>query len=335
MKIYIPFQKKDIGGPSSFVKKFALGMTEKGHYVVFEECADYDILFVIVQAPFSVLWRAKKSGRPIVQRLDGVYYWAVSGWKFPLLNLKAALTRHFFADYTVYQSAYSKFCVEKFLGKKKEERQTIIYNGVDTHHFSPIGPKKNLRNSPREFIFFTASEFRRRDQIIPMLSALERLAERTKITFKLVLAGQFIRELSHFENTLKEYPWVQFLGKIPNEELPQYERGSDLFLFCHNNPPCPNNVIEAMSSGLPIVGIADGSMPELVQNDSEGLLLSSSGNAFWKRRVIDTNTLSHLIEEAIAKKEALSPIARQTALERFSLEKMIGEYEKVFLDLMN
>ena len=83
-------------------------MQARGHEVFFEYRPDYDILFLIVQAPFQYLLEATKKKIPIVQRLDGVWYYSVAGWKFPLYNLKAMLIRHFFSDFSVYQSKYSK-----------------------------------------------------------------------------------------------------------------------------------------------------------------------------------------------------------------------------------
>src|SRR5215204_1312230 len=110
MKIFLPFQVKDIGGPSTFAKKFQLGMEELGHTVVYDYCNDYDVLFLIVQCPLKYLIDAKRRGKKIVQRLDGTYYWTVSGWKFPLLNAKATYIRHLFTDFTVYQSDFSHAC---------------------------------------------------------------------------------------------------------------------------------------------------------------------------------------------------------------------------------
>jgi glycosyltransferase involved in cell wall biosynthesis len=334
MKILIPFKRRDIGGPSSFINKFASGMEARGHTITFEETADYDVVLVIVQAPFLLLWRAKRVGKPIVQRLDGVYYWSVAGWKFPLLNAKAFLVRHLFADYTVYQSNYSKMCVEKFLGKKKSESSKIIYNGIDTNTFSPVGETKVLRDFPEQHIFFTASEFRRTDQILPIISALTLLEKEHPKSFKLVIAGHFVRELKDFEKELLGYPWVQFLGKIDNMLLPQYERGSDLFLFTHLNPACPNNIIEAMSCGLPICGISDGAMPELIRSGEQGILMPTTQSGFWKRRDVSAENLAANIKELLSHQEKFSQKARIRAVEEFSLTSMLNRYDKIFLSLL-
>lgn len=334
MRILIPFHVRDIGGPSSFVKKFQLGMERLGHTVTFDEQTDYDLVLVIVQAPFSILFRARKLKKPIIQRLDGVYYWSVAGWRFPLLNLKAALIRHLFADYTIYQSQYSRQSAEHFLGKIDETDSSTIYNGVDTEYFSPEGKTETLRNTPDQQVFFTASEFRRKDQILPILQALDYYYEHFSQSFKFVIAGSFNRELIGFNKEFSRYPWVQFLGKIPNEDLPSYERAADVFLFTHLNPPCPNNIIEAMGVGLPICGIRDGAMSELIQEEKNGLLVPTEGDGYWRSRTYDPALFAHNLSRIMQHRADYSAESRRRAEQYFSLESMIRQYETVFQKIL-
>ncbi len=330
MKIFIPFTIKDIGGPSSFVMKFSQGLKERGHEVSFVETSDYDILFVIVQAPFDILMRAKLHKKVIVQRLDGVYYWSVAGPLFPLFNLKALLTYHLFTNHTVYQSNYSKYCARRFLFTHRSSPSTIIYNGVDTNVFSPGQTTLSLRDTADQAIFFSASAFRRKDQILPLLEALSFYHDHYNSNFKLVLAGTFTRKLPALLPTIQSIPWVHILGKIPNQELPLYERASDIFVFSHLNPPCPNNVIEALACGLPICGVADGAMPELITSGVEGSLIPVQGHAFWKERSYDTQLFAKNLDSIIKSQPSLAQQSRSKALEKFSLEKMLDQYEELF-----
>ncbi len=334
MKIFIPFQVRDIGGPSSFVKKFQTGMESRGHIVTLQEDHGYDLVLVIVQAPFMLLWRARRLKKPIVQRLDGVYYWSVAGWRFPLLNLKAMLVRHFFADYTIYQSSYSQQSVNRFLGCKAQERSSVIYNGVAIDHFSPAGEKKNLRDFPGQQIFFTASEFRRENQIVPLLNALQKYHENFCQNFKFIIAGSFTRELAGFEVKLSKYPWVQFLGKIRNEDLPSYERGADVFLFAHPNSACPNNVIEAISCGLPVCGVNDGAMSELILPGINGRLVQTEGEAYWHARKYDSAEFARDLDSLMEHHQEYTTINRERAVKYFSLDHMLNQYEIIFRKIL-
>lgn len=326
MNIFLPFTIKGIGGTATFAAKFKEGMEKHGHSVFFEEPADYDILFLIVQAPFRHLWRAKRAGKKIVQRLDGTYYWAVASWRFPLYNLKAALIRHFFADFTIYQSEYSKYCAKRFLGKKKNGPSALIYNGVDLELFSPNGSKTTVRDNPQQQIFFTASAFRREDQIIPVLRALQHYREKYTDNFKFLVAGTFSSTLNHLPEQWAAFKNVVFLGKIENEDLPPLERAADVFLFTHLNPPCPNNVIEAMGCGLPICGIADGAMRELVHQGENGLLLPVIGNAFWQQRSYDDEAFADQLHALMQYTVPFGKKSRILAEEKLSLDHMIQNY---------
>jgi glycosyltransferase involved in cell wall biosynthesis len=326
MKIFLPFTIRGIGGTASFAKKFQTGMEALGHEVFFEYRPDYDVMFLIVQAPFKYLLEAKKKKKPIIQRLDGTYYWSVAGWKFPLYNLKAAIIRHLFADFTVYQSHYSKHCAEHFLGAKEEGNSTIIFNGVDTEQFSPLGESLNLRDYPDQKIFFTASAFRRTDQIFPILESLKAYEKHYGSNYKLVIAGTFTGEVSGIEKQLRGYKNLSILGKIENAELPKYERSADVFLFTHLNPPCPNNIIEALACGLPVCGVADGAMPELIQDGIEGVLVPTHGTAFWKRRHIDSSAFADGLHRVLENRDQMSLAARATAMKKFSINNMLSSY---------
>lgn len=331
MKIFIPFKIRETGGTSVFAKKFKKGLEERGHEVFFDFRGDYDILFVIVQCNPLYLFHAKINKRKIIQRLDGVYYWSVAKWKYPLLNFTPRIIRQFFSDFTVYQSKYSKYCADKFLGERKDEKYILIYNGVDTRLFSPVGEKiKNLRDNQKQKIFITVSKFRRFDQIMPIIKALEIYKNKYNDNFKLLIIGDFSREVTDIPRKYGEFTHLRFPGIINNEDLPAYLRSSDVFLFTHLNPPCPNNVLEAMASALPVCGVADGAMNEITIPGKNSLLIESKGDAFWKRREYDHEKIAYNLDSLVKKIDFYSENSRKIAEQSFSLDNMIDNYLKHF-----
>ncbi len=327
MKIFLPFHSQGIGGTSVFAERFKAGMEQRGHEVFFEPGHAYDVLFLVVQAPFKYLWEARKKKIPIIQRLDGSWYWSVVQWRFPLYNAKAAIIRHFFTTFTIYQSLYSRYCSNIFLGKKQIDLSTIIYNGVDLNLFTPQGPTLALRDNPEQILFFSSSAFRREDQIVPIIEALKIYAHHYTPNFKFLIAGTFTGKASSIPEKYREFKQLAFLGRIPNTDLPAYERTADVYVITHLNPPCPNNVIEALACGLPIGGINDGAMSELVLPEKTGLLLPTEGDAFWKKRKINSEAYAALLHELVQNKEKYKTACRQDAEERFSLERMLEQYE--------
>lgn len=302
-------------------------MEKEGHEVFFDFRKDYDVLFIIVQCNPLYLFHAKLHGKKIIHRLDGVFYWSVAKWKYPFLNFPAKVIHKFFSDFTVYQSKYSKYCADKFLGKRKDNNYALIYNGVDLKKFSPTGEKiENLRDNPEQKIFITASKFRREDQIIPIIKALKIYKEKYDSNFKFLIIGDFSEKLKHIPKKYKKFTQIQFLGKINNDDLPKYERSADVFLMTHLNPPCPNNVLEAMACGLPICGVNDGAMKELTDPGKNSLLIETQGDAFWKRRVYNHKEFARNLNKLVKNKNIHSQNSRTITEERFSLFKMTINY---------
>lgn len=331
MKIFLPFAIQDTGGTSTFAKKFGQALEKAGHEVFYTFRKDYDVLFVIVQCHPKYLLHAKLHKKKIIQRLDGVYYWSVAGWKYPILNFPPSFIHRFFSDFTVYQSKYSKYCADKFLGRRKDTNYSIIYNGVDIDRFTPMGEKiETLRDNPKQHLFITVSKFRRNDQIFPLIEALKIYKNKYTNNFKFLIIGDFTKEVASVPEQFSQFTQLHFLGKIKNEDLPKYQRSADIFLMTHLNPPCPNNIIEAMACGLPICGVNDGAMGELTTSGENSLLISADGDAFWKHRKYDTNQFADNINSIMKNLKSYSRKSRFAAEKNFSLNAMTEKYIGLF-----
>ncbi len=327
MKVFAPITLAATGGTSSFARKFRAGMAARGHAVTFSHEPDYDVLLVIVSCPWRYLLEARRLQRPIFHRLDGVYYPAsIAGRLYPLYNARMKIIHRLLADITVYQSVYSQKCVEYFLGKPHSRQQHIIYNGVDTTHFTPSGPVKRLRQAQSEPVFITWSRFRRRDQIEPLLAAFQYYQRHYHPAAQLYILGNFSGTLSALPQRRRHLLQVHFGGPVTHQELPAYARGADVFVLTHLNPPCPNNVIEAMACGLPICGIADGAMPELVRSGYNGQLLETTGDAFRNARQLDPAKVAATMHTVWQQRVTWGKASRQQAEAHFTLPAMIDGY---------
>ncbi|MDP3997113.1 MAG: glycosyltransferase family 4 protein [bacterium] len=334
MVIFLPIKLRSTGGTSSFAQKLQTGLQKLGHTVIFSYETNYDILLASPTAPWKFLFDAKKRGKPIVQRLDGVYYpTTTASWLYPLYNTPLFIIHHFFTDYTIYQSKFSLYCCNKFLGKTSRPH-TIIYNGVDTDFFSNIGNTKQLRATPNQNVFITASRFRRLDQINPVIAAFKTYLKKYNPNSKLVVVGNFTRSTKNIPSKYRGEKNIDFVGIVENKQLPAYLRAADVFVFTHLNPPCPNNVVEALSCGLPIAGIGDGAMPELVSSGHEAELIRINSNAFYKRRAYNLEELAKNMHRIINGLPTYKSAARNKAISDFALNKMSTRYLKVFESLL-
>lgn len=330
MRVLLPIRLSPTGGTSAFARKFALGMPYLGHSVVFERGEDYDVLLVPATCPLSYLLDAHRRRKRIVHRLDGVYYpTTVVGWCYWLYNVPLRIIRNAFADAVIYQSYYSLHTCRKFLGAGYHGPYEVLYNGVDTEHFTDQGPRQPLHDSPEQPIFITVSRFRRRDQILPLIEAFRLLRKKYQPHAKLVIIGNFEGAVKGVPRQLRHEAGIVFRGVVTEQNLPNYLRAADVFVFTHTNPPCPNNVLEAISCGLPVAGVADGAMPELVHQGAHGLLIPAQGEGFYTNRTLDIELFAQNMETLWRNKSSFSTACRQHALEHFSLERMIEAYAKI------
>jgi len=226
------------------------------------------------------------------------------------------------ATKTIYQSKYSRHCTEKFFGRPHSQIQATIYNGVDTNHFTPDGPNQTLRDNPNQHLFITWSRFRRPDQIEPLILAIEKYRHSYQKNSKLVILGNFEGDVSNIPTKHQNKKYLSFLGSVPNELLPRYARSADIFIMSHQNPPCPNNVLEAMACGLPICGVADGAMKEITQPGENSELIPTEGEAFYKPRQLDISFFTANMNKIMNNLNHYSTTSRKLSLSKFQLNTM-------------
>ena len=85
-----------------------------------------------------------------------------------------------------------------------------------------------------------------------------------------------------------------------------------------------------MACGLPICGVNDGAMSEITVPGKNSLLIDSPGDAFWKRRIYDTQKLADNLNSLVKNASFYSDNSRRIVEEKFSLDAMIDNYLKLF-----
>ncbi|MBD2001956.1 MULTISPECIES: glycosyltransferase family 4 protein [Cyanophyceae] len=109
---------------------------------------------------------------------------------------------------------------------------------------------------------------------------------------------------------------IQYLGEVSHEEKVQLLRGATVTLFPITwREPFGLVMIESMATGTPVIGIAMGSVPEVIAHGKTGFVC-------------------HSIEDMIAAIPEAMKLNRQACrdyvLSRFSVQKMVDEYEKTY-----
>ena len=155
--------------------------------------------------------------------------------------------------------------------------------------------------------------------------ALEALARCRLKSWRLTIGGEG-PERPHLENlvkTLEIKERVDFLGRIPDDQIARVFAEADLFLNPDLTQPAFGLVaLEAMTQGTPVLASRVGAMPEVL--DAEG---------GWLVRAGDVEAWQKALEKILKRPERLhaqGKRAQKSAQQRFSLKRMIDNTETVY-----
>lgn len=305
-KVFIPFDPAGkIGGPTTFMGNLKKYLDENNFFYSKKPYFAKGIFFAVAYDLRIIKWIKFWGGR-VIQRLDGIYYPSQHGQEYKLLNANIEIIYKTYADLVVFQSEYSRRQCFAMLGEKKPEQFVIIHNGADLQIFHPA--KETLQLKANETVKFVMSgSFRKLAMLVPVIKALDQLKD--NFDFELQIAGPIHEQA--LEPWL-ERDYVKKLGSLDHNSLAETLRQSHVFLHSQLNDNCPNAVIEAISSGLPIVGFDSGAMKELLHFQSE-LLAEVSTEIFHQYEDFDPNKLAAKIEIAVRE----YPLYKALALEHW------------------
>ena len=103
--------------------------------------------------------------------------------------------------------------------------------------------------------------------------------------------------------------------------------GKVIFFCLEINPPCPNSVIEAIASGVPITGYDTGSLKELI-TPGAGLVIPYDVNV-WKQEDPDYDLIEPYLLKIIKNYDKYAKDARILAKKRYNIENVTKSYLKV------
>ncbi len=288
MSIFIPFpQQHHVGGPATFMYNLRTYLDEvKFPYHPTYQAGDH--IFFPISYDLHQLEQIKADGGKIIQRLDGIYYPSKHGETYQKLNQDIKKIYQSYADAIIFQSHYSQQQCEAMFGPAPANMTKIIYNGANQKIFHPR--KKIWRLSSKKH-FISTGNFRNLDMIEPMILACDQLWSQS-VNFTLHLVGPIANDqLQPFF----QRPYLKYHGSVDLPVLAKLLSQADLFIYSHLNPPCPNSVIEALSTGLPVVGFDSGAMKELCHFSPE-LLAPVSDEVFQSYQDFNSELLSEKIK---------------------------------------
>ena len=100
------------------------------------------------------------------------------------------------------------------------------------------------------------------------LITVDRILRIKKQKFKMVIVGDGPMRTQ----LQRELPDATFTGFLYGESLPEVYASSDIFVFPSTTETFGNVILEAYASGLPVVGVNEGGVVDLIQDGCTGFI---------------------------------------------------------------
>lgn len=222
--------------------------------------------------------------------------------------------------------------------KYPEEKVYTVLNGVDLKRFMP-GDKTSARarlGIPNEqTVLLYAGQVNEEKGLLYLVRACRILA--LEYDIQLVVAGssklwgdvQTRAGCTSYEDQVAEEALklrTTFLGRVPHADMPLVYQAADVFI-CPSvwEDPFPLTNLEAMASGLPVVGTDSGGIPEAIHDGETGFVVpAADAEALARvlRRLLADLSLRRRMEENSVRR------ARE-----FGWEAIAGKVQSIYQEI--
>lgn len=330
-------QLSGLGGMVSFQGKFIQGLQERQIPFTFDLSHPENTAILVIGGTRQLLalWRAKRHGVPIIQRLNGMN-WMHKVEKTPpkaylrseMNNRLLAFIRRRLADRIIYQSEFSHVWWDRVFGVNNRPN-CVIYNGVDTDTYSPVGPEKPPVDHDRILLVeghLGGANFRGLETAVKLVQTLEKEFDRN---VELMVVGDVSADLIAYSHTLAPDAWITWQGVVPQASIPGFNRSAHLLFSADLNAACPNSVIEALACGCPVAAYDTGALAEIVQKGAGKVV--HYGSNHWHLEDPDLPPLAEACVEILQNNPDFRLRAQARAEETFSLDAMVEAYLQVLV----
>ncbi|MCH3963606.1 MAG: glycosyltransferase family 1 protein [Clostridium sp.] len=215
----------------------------------------------------------------------------------------------------------------KFYLKKKGLSNTDIFSrGIDSERFNPAVRSENLRRQlgiNNKLVFLYVGRVSPEKDLDILIDAYKKIYCKYRERVALIITG----EGPYMDKCKDDLPEnTIFTGFKRGRELAQIYASSDIFTFPSSTETFGNVVLEAMASGITVIGADAGGVRNIIEHGINGL----------KFKARDANELVDLMIEVIENEDlrnVLSINGRNTGLNR-SWNKVFGGLMDTYNDIL-
>ena len=214
--------------------------------------------------------------------------------------------------------------------KIPERKIRVIHNGVDVNKFKPAADKRRAKQelgfNPDDLAIVSVGRLYARKGLFTLIESMPAVIKRYP-TAKFIISGKGqsdeIHKLTAYAQHLGVKNNIVFTGYYPDKKLPKLYQAADVFAFSTFYEHHPFAVLEALSTGLPIVTTTVGGIPETITSGKNGFLVGT-----FKPKAFSEKILYLLDHPAFAME--MGAKARKTIVEQYDWRIVVKEAMKVY-----
>jgi glycosyltransferase involved in cell wall biosynthesis len=214
--------------------------------------------------------------------------------------------------------------------KIREDKIRVIHNGVDINKFKPAADKtaakKEVGLNPRDIAILSVGRLYARKGLFTLIESMP-LVTRQFPNARFIISGKGLsgemKKLVNHAAKLGVRDNIVFTGYFPDRKLPRLYQAADVFAFSTFYENLPFAVLEALSSGLPVVTTNVGGIPEMIDDGKNGFLVQPFNSGELADRI-----LYYLEHPALASEMGF--LARKTIEDRFDWRLIVKKVLKVY-----
>jgi L-malate glycosyltransferase len=217
-------------------------------------------------------------------------------------------------------------------------RISTIQNGTDLSRFPPKSAdsfrrRTFLRIPEDAFVICAIGQICARKGLLELVEAFA-IAHAQAPQMHLVIVGAVV-----FEHEKSYYDLVQRAAAIPEisgnvrftgqiQNVSALLQTSDLLVLNSHEEPFGLVLIEAMSSGTPVLATRVGGIPEIVKDSVNGWLVEKGATTSLAAKLLDLSRDRPALEK-------VAQIARDETCPQFSLERFQSQLQRFYVDLIS
>jgi glycosyltransferase involved in cell wall biosynthesis len=231
-------------------------------------------------------------------------------------------------------SDFTRLELKRYYGVA-ESKIRVIHNGVDTAKFQPAADKRKVKAelgfNPDNPTIISVGRLYARKGLFTLIESMPAVVKRFP-NAKFIISGKGqsdeMRKLINYAQQLGVQGNIVFTGYFPDAKLPRLYQAADVFAFSTFYEHHPFAVLEALSTGLPVVTTNVGGIPETITDDKDGFMCTPFNSQQFAQRIL------YLLEHP-DKAAEMGAQARKTIVERFDWRIVVKDAMGVYKEVLN